>query len=121
MKTTLTAEQSAALIKRGVNPDKASQSFAVAQAAANVRGLVRIPPQPIFTLADLFALLPKTICEDYSSYDLAIFADNVWEAAYIGWSSAEIEESRYSGHGVELIDALLSLVCKLLGNHVKLN
>lgn len=120
MKTTLTAEQSAALIKRGVSPDKASQSCAVAQAAANVRSLVRIPPQPIFTLADLLSLLPKTICEG-CSYDLAIFADNVWEAAYIGWCSAEIEESRYSGHGVELIDALFSLVCKLLGNHVKLD
>lgn len=123
MKTTLTTEQSAALIKRGVSPDKASQSFAVAHAAANVRGLVRIPPQPIFTIADLLSLLPKRLSgeeTDYCDCELHIHANKLgWSASYMEIRGSEVVVMKLTSYGVELIDALFSLVCKLLDNHVK--
>lgn len=57
MRTTLTIEQSAELIKRGVSADKASYN----SCATSVGSAVRTPLQPIFTLADLLSLLPKKI------------------------------------------------------------
>lgn len=67
MKTTLTAEQSAELIKHGVDKDKASLM------QDDDRGRWPYPSVPIFTLADLLALLPKNIDTIYS---LEICADN---------------------------------------------
>lgn len=126
MKPTLTAEQSAALIKRGVSPDKASQSFAVAHAAANVRGLVRIPPQPIFTIADLFAMLPKGVIHHGLSCKLRITSwyDEPYFAGYMNQVGKYIMGNPYDApfSAEELIDAIFTLLCWAIDNgHVKLD
>lgn len=126
MKTTLTAEQSAELIKRGVSPDKVSQSCAVAQATANVRGLVRIPPQPIFTLADLFAMLPKGIICNGLSCKLRITSwyDEPYFAGYMNQVGKYIMGNPYDApfSAEELIDVIFALLCWAIDNHhVKLD
>lgn len=110
MKTTLTIEQSAELIKRGVSADKASR---------------RTPDYhdtPIFTLTDLLSLLPKSI--EYGGYaeaKLNIYTRphrrECWVAKYI----VSAKTIPYDGAGEELIDALYEVLWKLLNNHVKLD
>lgn len=122
MKTTLTIEQSAELIKRGVDANKASR---------------RTPDYhdtPIFILADLLSLLPKEIEIDFPNVDGGIdtedcylctqwcingdYADNhLWSVFYtagfqvVGGSCAK-----------EFIDALYKcLIWAIDHNHVKLD
>ena len=59
MKTTLTIEQSAELIKRGVSEEKASEYKL--NPAFDGLALEWKKPSPVFTLADLLSLLPKKI------------------------------------------------------------
>lgn len=122
MKTTLTIEQSAELIKRGVSADKASMSNTTMQAAVDARGIVRMPRQPIFTLADLLSLLPKIIeYNGYAEAKLNIYTRphrrECWVAKYI----VSAKTIPYDGAGEELIDALYEVIWKLLDNHVKLD
>lgn len=57
MKTELTVEQSARLIELGVARSKASENTEVGAWADSGYG------KPIFTLADILAMLPKELCE----------------------------------------------------------
>ncbi len=113
MKTTLTIEQSAELIKRGVSKDKASR---------------RTPDYhdtPIFALADLLSLLPKKITFGHRTncrlkiqpiISVKDATSEVWQACYLHTSLKANAEAE------ELIDALFSLLCWAIDhNHVKLD
>lgn len=117
MKTTLTIEQSSELIKRGVKADKASRLK-----PRYTKSGYCDSPYRIFTLADLLSLLPKSI--EYGGYaeaKLNIYTRphrrECWVAKYI----VSAKTIPYDGAGEELIDALYEVLCKLLGNHVKLD
>lgn len=118
MKTTLTIEQSAELIKRGVNKDMASYD----SCATLVASVVRTTVEPIFTLTDLLKMLPKVLHKDGLAYHyvLTIYWDEdikAWRAMY------DAIGDNIAGDCVapELIDALYALVCDLLDNHAKLD
>lgn len=151
MKTTLTIEQSAELIKRGVSADKASKRVTRQVADSRGReieklrlkrwkdcvpyekatmtnlrvGLMHFEHQEIFTLADLLSLLPKKLYgeeTDYCDCELHIHANKLgWSASYTEFRGSEIMMMKFTSYGIELIDALFSLVCKLIDNHVKLD
>lgn len=158
MKTTLTIEQSAELIKRGVSKDKASAAVIYLDYAGEeveprkvfkrdgdgvlltrlrsgmvdgVEAKIVLKNSdsnysvPIFTLADLLSLLPKKLYgeeTDYCDCELHIHANKLgWSASYMEIRGSEVVVMKLTSYGVELIDALFSLVCKLLDNHVKLD
>lgn len=110
MKTTLTVEQSAELIERGVNRNKASR---------------RTPDYhdtPIFTLADLFAMLPKGIIYNGSSCKLRITSwyNEPYFAGYMNRVDKYIMYAPFSAE--ELIDVIFELLCWTIDNrHVKLD
>lgn len=109
MKTTLTIEQSAELIKHGVSKNRASIKCPIA--APYQIGNIYIAPA--FTLTDLFLLLPQV---EHDSGGIVIGFDidqDKWAATY--------EFSDYIVHEDELIDSLYKLVLHLLDNHVKLD
>ena len=137
MKQNLTIEQSADLIKRGVSADKASRIEKLYKPTMTQTGKVinvYTDNAPVFTLADLFALLPKDIEMDFPNADGGIdtedcylctqwcingdYADNhQWCVFYtpgfqvVGDSCAK-----------ELIDALYKLLLWAIDhNHVKLD
>ena len=115
MKTALTAEQSAELIKRGVSEGIVTTRIP----KVNGRGFI-VEYSPIFTLADLLSLLPKIIRHDSTPFTLDIHANSVgWQTLYfnpdadinIGWACT-----------AELIDSLYETLCFLIDhNHVKLD
>ena len=119
MKTTLTIEQSAELIKRGVDAYKASAIKANRDPISQWtnRG------KPMFTLYDLLSLLPKEI----DGCNLTIGASKEeWRVAY------ELNEMDDDDNFVitriimvqfskELADALFLALCNCLDNHVKLD
>ena len=122
MKTTLTIQESAELIKRGVPNNRASDFEAVS--STNPRGIGGqvMMARPIFTLADLLSLLPKSIEHGgYAEAKLNIYTRphrrECWVAKYI----VSAKTIPYDGAGEELIDALYEVLCKLLDNHVKLD
>lgn len=122
MKTTLTIEQSAELIKCGVPNNRTSDFKAVS--STNPRGIGGqvVMAKPIFTLADLLSLLPKSIeYEGYAEAKLNIYTRphrrECWVAKYI----VSAKTIPYDGAGEELIDALYEVLWKLLNNHVKLD
>lgn len=114
MKITLTIEQSAELIKRGISIDKASECE-----DGDFRDI------PVFALTDLLSLLPKHIRIEHRHYYLRINTfvltdeeNPMWIARYITSNSAITLHERWSE---ELIDALYKLIISLLDNHVKLD
>lgn len=124
MKTQLTAEQSAKLIELGVSPERASEIKVEVKESS--RGCPNIycseVKRPIFTLADLVSLLPKSIEHgDYAEAKLNIYTRphrrECWVAKYIVYAKT----IPYDGAGNELIDALYEVLYKLLDNHVKLD
>lgn len=126
MKNCLSIEQSAELIKRGVSAEKASMSNATMQAAVDARGIVRIPRQPIFTLADLFAMLPKGIIYNGLSCKLRITSwyDEPYFAGYMNQVGKYIMGNPYDApfDSEELIDVIFELLCWAIDhNHVKLD
>lgn len=141
MKTTLTIEQSAELIKRGVSADKASKMWVDSPEGGYnceknnllLEALVwkkendsnPVDFAPIFTLADLLSLLPKKLYgeeTDYCDCELHIHANKLgWSVSYMEIRGSEVAVMKLTSYGVELIDALFSLLCKLLNNHVKLD
>lgn len=126
MKTTLTIQESAELIKRGVNADKASMSNTTMQAAVDARGIVRIPRQPILSLADLFAMLPKGIIHNGLSCKLRITSwyDEPYFAGYMNQVGKYIVGNPYDApfSAEELIDVIFQLLCWAIDhNHVKLD
>lgn len=111
MKTTLTIEQSAELIKRGVSTERATNNrnsqFAF----------------PTFTLTDLLSLLPTSIMHGNFKMNIA-HNSNGWNASYILWDSCleglYVRDEDGDMTADELIDALYELLLWCLDNHVKL-
>ena len=105
MKTTLTIEQSAELIKRGVTLNENDSE--------------------VFDIGELFSLLPKELYgeeTDYCDCELHIHANKLgWSASYMEIRGSEVVVMKLTSYGVELIDTLFSLLCKLLDTHVKLD
>lgn len=145
MKTELTIEQSAKLIKRGISKEKASKvkkrksadSKGTALTKAELKpwryvvavekqsssfmsvGLMRFESKDIFTLTDLLELLPK----DIGQHDFHIVTEtDYYEVSYSLYSySNEIEEIFIENtlHTVcctELIDALYELLLWVIDN-----
>lgn len=116
-KLTLTIEQSAELIKRGVSERRATSSVWSPSENAYIH--------PTFTLADLLSLLPKRLYgeeTDYCDCELHIHANKLgWSASYMEIRGSKVAVMKLTSYGVELIDALFSLLCELLDNHVKLD
>ncbi len=122
LKTQLTAEESAKLIELGVSPERASESKSSVAYGNGVRGIMKVPETPIFTLSDLVSLLPKSIEHGgYAEAKLNIYTRphrrECWVAKYI----VSAKTIPYDGAGDELIDALYEVLYKLLDNHVKLD
>lgn len=141
MRTTLTIEQSAELIKRGVSADKASMvcldfngtyAYVSGEEVQTVRDCVNgqfyVEESRVFALADLLSLLPKEITITMDFYNVSRLAclhisatNERWYVSY----KYEFEEREYwckMFNSENLIDAL----CKLLlwaidHNHVKLD
>lgn len=119
MKTTLTIEQSAELIKRGVSANRAHEIKVYDDPVSEWthKGC------PLFTLTDLLSLLPKEI----DGCNLTIGASiEEWRVAY------ELNELDDDDNFViirtimiqfskELVDALFLALCNCLDNHVKLD
>lgn len=120
MKTTLSIQKSAELIKRGVSADKASRLK-----PRYTKSGYCDDPYRIFTLADLLSLLPKRLYgeeTDYCDCELHIHANKLgWSASYMEIRGSEVAVMKLTSYGFELIDALFSLLCKLIDNHVKLD
>lgn len=120
MKTTLTPEQSAELIAKGISADKASYD----SCAIEVGSAARTPAQPIFTLADVCALLPKEIVTDTIMCDNDICPISIrWDNNCQKWFAGYDLVPRPVGVGVdsELIDALFSTLCWAIDNgHINL-
>lgn len=117
MKNLLTIEQSAELIKRGVSADKASKLPLCATSPDESRW-----SEPIFTLTDILAILPKVLHKDGLAYHyvLTIYWDEdikAWRTMY----DAIGDNIAGDCAAPELIDALFALICSLLDNHVKLD
>lgn len=138
MKTTLTIEQSAELIKRGVSADKASvvcmnfngtYAYVCGEEAQTVRDCVNskfyVEESRVFTLTDLLSILPKHIRIEHRHYYLRmntfVLTDEenpLWVARYITSNSAITLHEIWSE---ELIDALYEMFISLLNDHVKLD
>lgn len=132
MKTSLTPEQSATLIAKGISADKASMvcmdfngsyAYVSGEEAQTVRDCVNgqfyVEECRVFTLADICSLLPKEI--ENGLYSLDLMADNVeWGSVY---SSAHEGYNPYVvANEKELIDALYkTLLWTIDHNHVKLD
>ena len=121
MKTTLTIEQSAELIKRGVSAERATIVPLCATSQDEPRW-----SEPIFTLADLLSLLPKEIHKDDTlyTYNLQIAWDDKrrkWSAMYIVWYDAMRCYVPYKSESTDLCDSFYGLIMLLLDNHVKLD
>lgn len=110
MKTTLTIEQSATLISKGVSPERANE-----YEEGNFEDI------PIFTLTDLLSLLPKHIPFANAEWYLNIqwdILDNKWHVQYLDFD--HYDEVVKEEEAPELIDALYLLTLAVI-NHVKLD
>ena len=110
-KNCLTAEQSAILIAKGISADKASE---IAEYDDEVSQWTH-RGAPIFTLADICALLPKEVERDTINCGLDIYYSPIgsyfWRASYLTYSYSEIQYVAVEKNEEELIDALYSLLC----------
>jgi len=112
MRTTLTIEQSAELIKRGVSAERAT--------------IVPLCATLQMKRADLLSLLPKEVHKDDTpyTYNLQIAWDDKrckWSTMYIVWHDAMRCNVPYKSESTELCDSLYGLIMLLLDNHVKLD
>lgn len=112
MRTTLTPEQSATLIAKGISTDKASERTPDYKDINNTgKPLERRELLPIFTLADILSLLPKELKYDSLGrpyiLHIEIEKDRAIAAYRRGWDSVVGADKRCP----ELIDALYSLLC----------
>lgn len=105
MKTALTIEQSAALISKGVKPERASEWL---NTAFDDSASEWIMPSPVFTLGDLLSLLPTTTGGRYR-LEMSHDGDD-WRVAYNLWDYypdvPELDDSEGNSCAPELIDAL---------------
>lgn len=114
MKTTLTIEQSAELIKRGVSRRKASATY-VGRWEHSSEGSFADPDsvEPLFTLTDLLSLLPQAD-RDLGGITIGFDVERgKWASTY--------ESLRWIAREDELIDSFYKLTLHLLNTHVKLD
>lgn len=135
MKTTLTIEQSAELIKRGVRDDKASMvcmdfngtyAYVCGEESQTVRDCVNgqfyVEESRVFSLSDLLSLLPKEIEQGNATYELLIEGvETNWRVRYY-YADLEVYDYTEAFNEEELIDALYNLLLWAIdNNHVKLD
>lgn len=109
MKTTLTPEQSATLIAKGISADKASEKKREYTDLGTFIG-----DTPIFTLADICGLLPKEIVTDTIMCENDVCPISIrWDKNCQKWFVGYDLVPHPVGVGVdsELIDALFSTLC----------
>ena len=118
MKQMLSVEQSTELIKRGVSADKASEKERIYKPIAAQNGTVHntyVGDDPTFTLADLFAMLPKGIIYNGLSCKLRITSwyDEPYFAGYMNQVGKYIMGNPYDApySAEELIDVIFQLLC----------
>lgn len=135
MKHLLSPEQSATLIAKGISADKASERTPDYKDINNTgKPFERRELLPIFTLADLFALLPKDIEMDFPNADGGIDTEdcylctqwciNGYYADNHQWCVFYTPGFQVVGDfcAKELIDALYKcLIWAIDNNHVKLD
>lgn len=116
MKTTLTPEQSATLIAKGISADKASEikEYDDEVSQWTHRGA------PIFTLADICSLLPKGVIHNGLSCKLRITSwyDDPYFAGYENQIGKYIMGNPYDApfSAEELIDMLFDLLLWTIGH-----
>ncbi len=109
MKTTLTPQESANLIAKGISADKASEKKREYTDLGTFIG-----DTPIFTLADILGLLPKDIVTDTIMCENDVCPISIrWDKNCQKWFVGYDLVPRPVGVGVdsELIDALFSTLC----------
>ena len=115
MKTTLTLQESATLIAKGISADKASERTPDYKDINNTgKPFERRELLPIFTLADVCALLPKEIVTDTIMCDDDVCPISMrWDTNCQKWFVGYDLIPHPVGVGVdsELIDALFSTLC----------
>lgn len=114
MKHLLSPEQSAKLIAKGISADKASEikEYDDEVSQWTHRGA------PIFTLADICALLPKEIEIDAHRCGLNMWYHNAhyWMVSYVQFDGAEIAYQSPVVSRDRLIDALYEFLCLCIRN-----
>lgn len=120
MKQKLTIEQSAELIKRGIDPKNASDAITTTQVACGARGIVKLPiAKPIFTLADLLTVIPKLIPDAGGDFCYAL---KIQPCSLPGWTVCYYAYSLGKGKGYasdkELVDALYSCLIWCFDNNL---
>lgn len=118
MKTTLTPQESATLIAKGISADNASEKKREYTDLGTP-----IVYTPIFTLADICALLPKEIEIDAHRCGLNIWYHNAhyWMVSYVQFDGAEIAYQSTVVSRDALIDALYEFLCLCIRNgHIDL-
>lgn len=115
MKHLLSPEQSATLIAKGISADKASERTPDYKDINNTgKPFERRELLPIFTLADVCALLPKEIVTDTIMCDDDVCPISIrWDTNCQKWFVGYDLIPHPVGVGVdsELIDALFSTLC----------
>lgn len=115
MKHLLSPEQSATLIAKGISADKASERTPDYKDINNTgKPFERRELLPIFTLADVYALLPKEIVTDTIMCDDDVCPISIrWDTNCQKWFVGYDLIPHPVGVGVdsELIDALFSTLC----------
>lgn len=122
MKTTLTIQESAELIKRGVKRNKASGTY-VGRWEHSSEGSFPDPEsvEPLFTLADLLSLLPKHIPFANAEWYLNIQWEILWGKWHVQYLDFDHDNKVVKEEEApELIDALYLLTLAVI-NHVKLD
>lgn len=125
MKHLLSPEQSATLIAKGISADKASERTPDYKDINNTgKPFERRELLPIFTLADVCALLPKEIVTDTIMCDDDVCQISIrWDTNCQKWFVGYDLIPHPVGVGVdsELIDALFSTLCWVIDNgHINL-
>ena len=114
MKTELTIEESAKLIKLGVDKKLASRRTLSVDTPTEIPNLYRKGEEgkSIFTLTDILTILPKMLIDKYGKNNpLGMEFDDdymAWTAYYLGGGYVETK--------TELIDALFHLLCWVIEN-----
>lgn len=119
MKDTLGVLESAELIRRKVNPEKASEAVYSDFSDCDVPYIVRTFKHPIFTLSDILSLLPKIIKNEGEFFvlDIRVYQHG-WHTSYIH----PIDDCIGGACAFELIDSLYkTLLWVIEQNHVKFN
>lgn len=109
MRTNLTVDQSAELIGRRINPERASIKMPV-DAPYRTSGIVLMP---VFSIGDLFSMLPKEVEIIGAVHSLGIIWDSAvkpkeWNVHYFH----DLHVVNVSNS--ELIDALHQMLCRLI-------